>query len=128
MCRALPGGGQAGVIAAEQLGQDVLARAFGLRHLHQRRADQVRDHDHLQQVRLFDQGQATGFGQGRYRCGNTLDKRLAGEDHQPGNRAFAAFLDQLQQVGFIAGMVDTGDKHQLTAHHPAGDALVLGHI
>ena len=90
----LAGGGEARVIAAEQLRQNVMARALGLGHLHKRRADQVRDDDHLQQVRLLYQRQAIVLGQFYNGLGDAPDKRLAGQNHQPGNAAGITFVHQ----------------------------------
>ena len=128
MRRALAGGGQARIIAAEQLRQNVVARAPGLRHLNQRSADQVRDNHHLQQVRLFDQRQAIFLAQRYDRVRNALNKGIPGQDHQPGNATGVAFVHQAQQVGLVPGMVDAGDEYQFAAHDPLRQAFVLGHV
>ncbi|CAI3809951.1 hypothetical protein GLGCALEP_05766 [Pseudomonas sp. MM221] len=56
--RALAGDGQAWIVAAEQLPENVVARPAHLVHLHQSRADQVSDDHHLQGIGLLDQRQA----------------------------------------------------------------------
>lgn len=105
-----------------------MPRALGLRHLYQRSTDQMRDNHHLQQVRLFNQRQAILLGQLNHGLGDAPNKGLARENHQPSNAAGIPLANQTQQVGFISGMVDPGDKHQLAAHDPLANAFVLGHI
>jgi hypothetical protein len=60
--RALPGDGQARVVAGQQLAEDVVARAPHLGHLHQGRTDQVSDDHHLQGIGLLDQRQPQLLG------------------------------------------------------------------
>ncbi|STW08578.1 Uncharacterised protein [Klebsiella grimontii] len=46
----------------------------------------------------------------------------------PAIPALLALHQQMDQVVFIAGMVDPGDKHQLPAHDPFGDIFIFRHV
>ena len=100
-----------GVFAAHQRGTD----AFGHDH-------------HFQQIGLFDQRNAQLVGQRNQARRDRLNVRVAGEDHHAGDPALLALHQQMDQVFFIAGMVDSGDKHQLPAHDPFGDIFIFRHV
>ena len=119
---------QVRIVAGDQLHQNVALRLQGVFAADQRGADPLGDNHHLQQVGLLDQRHAQLVGKGDQRGGNGVDIGLAGEDHHPGDAALFALHQQLDQVGFIPGMVDAGDKHQLAAHDPLGDMFIFRHI
>ncbi len=116
------------VVAIEHLLQHVLARAAQLLRMDQRGADGLGDHHHLQGIGLLDQRQAQALGLCDHAGRDRLDVFGAGEDDHAGDDAFVALAHQTQQVGFVARMVDAGDEDQFAAHHPVGNALVLGHV
>ena len=128
MLGALLRDGQAGVVAGEQLAEDIVPCTPGLRHMHQRRTDGMGDDDHLQQVRLLDQRQAVVLCPFDDGLGDALDERPPGEDHQTGNPHGNTVLNDAQQVGLISRVIDASDKHQFAAHDPLGDTLVLRHV
>ncbi|MNN22193.1 hypothetical protein D3C81_1355420 [compost metagenome] len=126
--RPLPGNRQAWVVSGQQLAQNIVARAPHLRHLHQCRADQVGDHNHLQRIGLLDQRQAQLLGARQYRWRDALDKSTPGENDHARDAHGLAVLHQAQQVGLAARVIDARDEHQLAAHHPLGDAFVLRYV
>ena len=119
---------QVRIVAGDQLHQDVALRLQGAFAANQRGADPLGDNHHLQQVGLLDQWNAQLVGKRDQRGGNGVDIGLAGEDHHPGDAALFALHQQLDQVGFIPGMVDASDKDQLAAHDPLGDMLIFRHV
>ncbi|MNP13433.1 hypothetical protein D3C76_1057150 [compost metagenome] len=124
----LPGNGQARVVTREQLAKDIVTRAAYLAHLHQRRADQVGHHHHLQRIGLLDQRHAKLLGSRNDRRRHALDKAAASENHHAGDAHCVAIFHQAQQVGLAARVVDASDEHQFTAHYPFGNAFVFRHI